>query len=313
MARRSRDPPGRAFRRSSNGALSVVKVLVATDFSPASPTIETVKARPWPTGTEVRVLHVVDLAPFEPSAELLETARRGAESVTEFLARDLRRSGLEARAEVLTAHPRTAIAEFARKWGADFILIGSHGVHGLARFLLGSTARAVVRGAPCSVEVVRPGVKGSSGWKILFATDGSDCATKAARSVAERPWAAGTTVRIASVVAPFMPITDAGTAYFEASQAREVAPLIEAEMRSQAVEAVLQSTEIVRQAGVARVETMEPTSGDPKRVIIEEASKWGATMIVVGSRGRHGLDRLLMGSVSEFVAMHAHCSVEVIR
>jgi nucleotide-binding universal stress UspA family protein len=36
-------------------------------------------------------------------------------------------------------------------------------------------------------------------------------------------------------------------------------------------------------------------------------------LLVVGSHGLHGLDRVLLGSVSEAVAMHAHCSVEVIR
>jgi nucleotide-binding universal stress UspA family protein len=54
-------------------------------------------------------------------------------------------------------------------------------------------------------------------------------------------------------------------------------------------------------------------SGDPKAVILDEAGQWGADLIVVGSHGWRGIDRLMMGSVSESVAMHAHCSVEVIR
>jgi nucleotide-binding universal stress UspA family protein len=43
------------------------------------------------------------------------------------------------------------------------------------------------------------------------------------------------------------------------------------------------------------------------------ADLWGADLIVVGSHGRRGVDRYLMGSVSEAVALHAHCSVEVVR
>jgi nucleotide-binding universal stress UspA family protein len=46
---------------------------------------------------------------------------------------------------------------------------------------------------------------------------------------------------------------------------------------------------------------------------VKEADEWGAQMIVVGSHGRRGFDRLTMGSVSEHVAFHAHCSVQVIR
>jgi nucleotide-binding universal stress UspA family protein len=51
----------------------------------------------------------------------------------------------------------------------------------------------------------------------------------------------------------------------------------------------------------------------PKELILKEASDWGAHLIVLGSHGRRGLDRLLLGSVSEAIAAHAPCSVEVIR
>jgi len=54
-------------------------------------------------------------------------------------------------------------------------------------------------------------------------------------------------------------------------------------------------------------------SGIPKVVIIDDAKKWGADLIVVGSHGRTGLDRFLLGSVSEAVARHAACSVEIVR
>lgn len=51
----------------------------------------------------------------------------------------------------------------------------------------------------------------------------------------------------------------------------------------------------------------------PKNVILDEAANWHADLIVVGSHGRRGLDRFLLGSVSETVAIYAHCSVEVLR
>ena len=64
----------------------------------------------------------------------------------------------------------------------------------------------------------------------------------------------------------------------------------------------------------AKVSTGTPFPQDsPARVIVKEARQWGAQMIVLGSHGRHGFDRLTMGSVSEHVAFHGHCSVEVIR
>jgi nucleotide-binding universal stress UspA family protein len=51
----------------------------------------------------------------------------------------------------------------------------------------------------------------------------------------------------------------------------------------------------------------------PKELILEEAHKWGADLIVVGSHGRRGVNRFLLGSVSEAVASHARCSVEIAR
>lgn len=53
--------------------------------------------------------------------------------------------------------------------------------------------------------------------------------------------------------------------------------------------------------------------GNPKHVLVEEAEKWGADCIFVGSTGLSRLERFLLGSVSAAVVARAHCSVEVIR
>jgi nucleotide-binding universal stress UspA family protein len=53
--------------------------------------------------------------------------------------------------------------------------------------------------------------------------------------------------------------------------------------------------------------------GDPKSKIIDAAAEWHADLIVLGSHGRTGLDRFLMGSVADSVARHAGCSVEIVR
>jgi len=53
--------------------------------------------------------------------------------------------------------------------------------------------------------------------------------------------------------------------------------------------------------------------GDPKSKILDTARDWDADLIVLGSHGRKGLQHFLMGSVSEAVARHAECSVEIVR
>jgi nucleotide-binding universal stress UspA family protein len=53
--------------------------------------------------------------------------------------------------------------------------------------------------------------------------------------------------------------------------------------------------------------------GDPRSKIIDYATSWKANLVLVGSHGRKGLDRFLMGSVAESVARHAPCSVLIVR
>jgi nucleotide-binding universal stress UspA family protein len=52
---------------------------------------------------------------------------------------------------------------------------------------------------------------------------------------------------------------------------------------------------------------------DPRRGILDYATEWNADLIVMGSHGRRGLDRLLLGSVAEAVMRHAACSVQIVR
>ena len=53
--------------------------------------------------------------------------------------------------------------------------------------------------------------------------------------------------------------------------------------------------------------------GDPVRLIVQTAGDWPADLVVIGSHGRDGMDRVLLGSVAEGVARHAPCPVLVVR
>lgn len=294
-----------------------MRILIAVDFSEASRVaIEAAKGRPWPANSTACLLNVVDMAPFEPRSELLEAARQGAEALIKPIAADISRAGLPTQGEVFAGHPRVSVSEYAKKWGANLLLLGSHGQGGLARFLLGSVAQAAVRTAPCSVEIVRrpsAAAKPSAGLKILIATDGSDCSVAAINSVVARPWPAQSRARVISVAPLAAPIGDISMGAFYAERAAGAMESLEKELRSRAAEAIARARDLLRRSTLSGVESGEPLSGDPKSVILDEAAQWGADLIVVGSHGWRGLDRLMMGSVSESVAMHAHCSVEVVR
>jgi len=288
-----------------------MKILLAIDSSAASKVaVSEVAARPWPEGTTVRVLNVVESNLFRGILPLIEKVTEIAYSSVKEAAETIKARGIETYETVEQGHPQTVIAQCAKEWGADFVIVGSHGLSGLARFLMGSVAQAVVRHASCSVEVVRPSASGKvntadSRMRVLLAIDGSECSIAAARSVAKRPWPAGTEVKIVSAIDFAMPALEPW--YADPNLMDRLCNAETERMR----DAASMAEKIITSAGLKASLTVP--IGHPKAVILDEAKAWGADLVVIGSHGRRGIDRVLLGSVSEAVAMHAHCSVEVIR
>jgi len=291
-----------------------MRILLAVDsLDVAGVALQQLGMRSWPAGSTVEVLCVVDEADFANVPQLIEDIRESAESLARYTAGKIGDLGIVSRATVLSGNPKDVIVDHAAETGAEFLLIGPHQEIGRRRFLLGSVAKAVLRAAPCSVEVFRastvfegdPKVVARPS-KLLLATDGSDCSLLAARSIASRPWPAGTEVRILSVVEP-------STSLFHVP----FPPGAEETLRAQAMErtqtAIREAEEIITRAGLQTSEAISVLLGEPESIIVADAEQWGADLIVVGSHGRQGFDRLLLGSVSEGVALHAGCSVEVVR
>lgn len=291
-----------------------MKVLIAIDSSGASQyVIAEAASRPWPSGTLLCVQSVVDLWNWAGPPDLIEDAKREARTLVMAATSELSRSGHQVVSEIEAGLPRKAIPEYAREWGADLIMVGSHRSNILPRFLLGSISQAVLRTAPCSVEIVRPSPRGvpasSRGMKILVGTDGSDCSEKAIYAVANRPWPTETLVRVISVREPIFPPSEMPPMPYDPVLVGEI---LERERR-RAEDALAKARQTLSSAGLKLCDSPETLLGDPRTVLLDEAKSWGADLVVVGSHGLHGLDRVLLGSVSEAVAMHAHCSVEVVR
>lgn len=147
--------------------------------------------------------------------------------------------------------------------------------------------------------------------KVLLAVDGSECSTNAVHEVATRPWRAGTELKILSVVArpvPF-PVLDP---FLVLEGARHVWMKEERERLETFVEEMRTSIHSSKEGEKLNIET-EVLEGSPKEVIVDEAEKWGADLIVVGCHGYGNIKRFVLGSVSQSVALHAPCSVEIVR
>lgn len=290
-----------------------MRILIALDVSPRSVDIvQQAAARPWPAASEFLLLHVLDPFPFVKAPISLARAKHSAEAQLQDLAKPFLKAGWKVCSDVILGRPRQAISKIAESWKANLVVVGSNDPSDLTRLLLGSTARAVLRHAPCSVEIARPKSGDSVDerprqFRILVATDGSEFSKSAVCFVAKYGWPNGTPVKVISFPEPFMPLGE--FPYLELKEIEELNAAAVNEAQRYAEE----SAGVLRDAGFqVTAETPAPRESDA-REIVNEAHRWNADMVVVGSHGRRGFDRLTLGSVSEHVALHAHCSVQVVR
>jgi len=142
--------------------------------------------------------------------------------------------------------------------------------------------------------------------RILLAIDDSRFSQAAIETVIEQARPQDTDVRILHVVEspPLLVAREMGG--YE--------PALETALESQKQNAealVMKAAELLRARGLKVAATLE--LGDAKSKILDVAEEWRADLIVVGSHGRRGFERFLMGSVSDAVARHAKCSVQIVR
>ena len=139
--------------------------------------------------------------------------------------------------------------------------------------------------------------------KVLVAIDDSKHSEAAIAALANYFQPQTTEVRILHVLAPV-------TLFNPPQMARGYAPELEAQ-RAEVRALVEKYAQQLRAAGY-RVESAVET-GDVRETILDAAANWHADLILLGSQGHKGMERLLLGSVAESVVRHAHCSVLVVR
>ncbi len=303
------------------------KVLIAYDGSEcANAALEDLKKAGLPPETEVLVVSVADAFPVpegfteesipEPIAaavkkgwdhvsamvkESREVAEKGARGIKEAF------PDWRVRSEAFADSPPWGIIKKAQEWKADLILVGAHGVHSPGgRLALGSLSQLVATQAPCSVRVVHAKPEEvSSPPRIVIGVDGSSFAYYALNEVASRNWKKGTAIHLVTVSDPRMK-----TLLFSSDKAlRELLEKTPEERWAKRL--IDHATSKLNSRGFAI--TSFDKEGDPKRVLLEEAKRWGADCVFVGARGLSGIAHCLVGSVSSSLAARAHCTVEIVR
>jgi nucleotide-binding universal stress UspA family protein len=143
--------------------------------------------------------------------------------------------------------------------------------------------------------------------KVLLAVDESPFSQAAVQSLIDQFRPKNTRVQVVNVIEPI-------TAYFSAEGFPHLTSdtaEIEQEREKQAGELVQGVCAKLGKAGFRSGKAV--LHGDARAAILDRASEWNADLIVLGSHGLKGLNRLLMGSVSDAVARHATCSVQIVR
>jgi nucleotide-binding universal stress UspA family protein len=288
-------------------------ILAASDLSDAADeAICQPDARACTTGSKLVVRAVVpDIVSVDPmmptTSPPIDMRALRANVEEELRARVVRltkreRSDVDVR--VLSGVPYAAIVEEAGRLGARLVVVGNRGRTGLAATLLGSVAARVVRYAHCPVLVARP--RPLTG-KVLVATDFSDPALPAIRAAAEETSRIGgkiTAVHCLDAPSPdWLGLIHGATV--------EGLAISEASSRVARDRARDRLAAALGQAGIAG--EMFVVSGSPADVIVDVAREVQAEVIVVGTAGRTGLRRVVLGSVAERVVRHAPTSVLVVR
>jgi nucleotide-binding universal stress UspA family protein len=290
-----------------------MRIVMGVDGSDSSlAAVRLVTSTTWPAGTTIRLVGAFELAsartdlaapPSDRSADddgqrtLFDSLRR--------LAEPLRRTGLDTETVVARGRAADVLLAEAEDLSADLIVVGSRGLGTAASVLLGSVSATLVDHAACPVLVAR----GPRISRILVATDGSQSSEAIPAVVAS--WDVFRDLPI-DVVCVAPPTRRGGGATMLSMRAGIESQLVDAshevdrylvmanEMAARLVAAGWRATSSVRRGeAAAEIETA--------------ALDLGADLIITGSRGLSGLQRLLLGSVAHHVLLHSQCSVLVMR
>ena len=293
-----------------------MRVIVATDGSAAAGVgVELVARAAWPPGTSIRVVQAVEPLPLtvtgsfgmftgvqpESPEELEEVAAGALERACHRLAAKDR----HVETSILRGRASTAIVDAAREVGADLVVLGSRGHGTIEAMLLGSVSAEVVDHSPVPVLVARSDRMD----RIVLAWDGSAYAARAAELL-RWPIFARSSITVVSVAQPEIPWWSG----FAGAGAPGIVPLyVEAAAASRREHDRLASAMASELQAAGLSATAELRSGDPAEELVGAARASSADLVVLGTHGRTGLTRLVLGSVARNVLHHASCSVLITK
>lgn len=297
--------------------MTAISILFATDGSQgAEQALDLLLGSFDPAGVRVvdvlSVSHSAAAYRSEPepraAASALETGhQQAAEAIVRLAAGRSRDAGFLAVETVRSGHPANSIVTHVMSTRPDIVLLGSRGLGGIQRHLVGSVSGKVARYAPTSVLVAR--TRGSI-RQVVLGYDASPDADRALELVTALPLKAPVAIRVCtsydvvaplhSGIAPTM-IAQVNAAYHESlGWAREAAEAIAAIAVRRLVERGIEASSRI-------------AHGSAHEQLAIAVGELDADLVVVGSRGLSGIERFFLGSTSASLVAQPPTSVLVAR
>ena len=258
---------------------------------------------------KLSVIYVLETNPeFETEGlKFVEKMEHAAREHLELIRNEAAAQNVEVEAIVRrTDQPYKAIVEEAAKMKSDVIVLGRRGRTGLEKMLMGSVAAKVIGYAPCKVLVV-PRFAMISCKNILIATDGSKYSVAAATEaigIAKR--CKSNLIIITVVHTEALSSMSPDTGYTQSQQ-----EVIERQELQRAERNISGVKELAEKEGIHAEGVI--SEGRPYEAIAKAALEKNIDLIVIGSHGRTGVSKFLMGSVTERVIGHAESAVLVVK
>ncbi|MFC6720673.1 universal stress protein [Halobacteriaceae archaeon SHR40] len=255
----------------------------------------------------VHILFVTDTTQTSATrirSELLDTLEaEGEEIVAETAARAEQRD-VSTVTEVVQGEPYREIVEYADSREIDLVVMPTHGRQGLERFLLGSTTERVVRQANVPVLTIQPDDDRTIEYpyrNVLVPTDGSECANQALALGTDVATTHGAALHLLSVVA----VTSLGVDV--RSEVRTTA------LEERANDLIEDAEGFATNAGVDSVSTTVGYGASIHRAILSYLDDHDIDLVVMGTHGRTGFDRYVLGSVTEYLVRTSPIPVLTVR
>lgn len=287
-------------------------IIATTDFADVSNHAVEVCARlAAKSAARVTLLHAYDPIPLGPAVsypasiwagdDFAKQMKAAAERALRSIHR-ARMSDVDVEVAAIAAQNTShGICDYANNHHADLVVVGTHGRTGVAHLLIGSVAERVVRHAPCSVLTVRPHVDVATFPRhILVATDFSEQSQAALGDVSRLGRAFDAKVTVLHV--------------FQESPDGLPRPRVGYRSLTDVEGQLREALDDIRSAhfeGRGAIDLV--VSSAPALAIAQYAQRHDVDLIVMGTHGRTGLRRMLIGSVAEKTTRIAPCAVWTAR